>query len=114
MTSISFFRFEGLRQKLWAFSQMQSARRPLGAVPGIGFHKLLGTGSREGFHPFPNFSVYAILATWPSVDEGRARIADNAVFTRYRKHSLESWTVYLGATQSRGRWAVLKFRVRGL
>lgn len=103
--SLSFFRFEGLGSKLWAFSQMQFARRPLAAVPGIGFHKLLGSGTREGFHPFPNFSVYAILATWPSLEEGRARIADDAVYQRYRGHAAEHWTVFLEATQSRGRWA---------
>ncbi len=102
--SLSFFRFEGLADKLWAFSQMQFARRPLRATPDIGFHKLLGSGSREGFHPFPNFSVYAVLATWPSVETGRARMKESAVFRRYRAHAAESWTVFLGATQSRGQW----------
>ena len=102
--SLSFFRFDGPGNKIWAFSQMLLARRPLGAVPGIGFHKLLGSGTREGFHPFPNFSVYAILATWPSVAEGRVRIAESAVYRRFRAHAAEDWTVFLGASQSRGRW----------
>ena len=103
--SLSFFRFEGPGSKLWALWQMLAARRPLSAVPGIGFHKLLGSGTREGFHPYPNFSVYAVLATWPSLAEGRARIAESAVFQRYRARAVEDWTVFLGATRSRGRWA---------
>ena len=103
--SLSFFRFEGPGSKLWAFSQMLFARRPLGAIPGIGFHKLLGSGTREGFHPFPNFSVYAILATWPSLAEGQARIQDSSIYRRYRARAVEDWTVFLGATQARGRWA---------
>ena len=92
--SLSFFRFEGPGNKLWAFSQMLFARRPLGSVPGIGFRKLLGSGTREGFHPFPNFSVYAILATWPTVAEGRVRIAESEVYRRYRAHATEDWTVF--------------------
>lgn len=103
--SLSFFRFEGLGNKLWAFSQMQFARRPLGAIPQIGFHKLLGSGTREGFHPFPNFSVYAILATWPSVAVGQAAIAESPVYQRYRAHAVEDWTVHLSATQCRGQWS---------
>ena len=103
--SVSFFRFEGLGNQLWAFSQMLFARRPLAAVPGIGFHKLLGSGTGEGFTPIPNFGVYAILAAWPSLEQARESIAESAVFRRYRAHAVESWTVYLGASQCRGRWA---------
>lgn len=102
--SLSFFRFEGPANKLWALAQMQFARRPLRAVPDIGFHKLLGSGTGEGFHPFPNFAVYAILATWPSLDIARARVAESAVYRRYRSHAVEDWTIFLAATQSRGRW----------
>ncbi len=102
--SLSFFRFDGLENRLWALSQMQFARGPLAAVPGIGFHKLFGTGTREGFHPYPNFSVYAILAVWPSLAAGRAAVRDSRVYRRYRARAGESWTVFLGATQSRGCW----------
>lgn len=102
--SLSFFRFEGPGSKLWALAQMQFARRPLRAVPDIGFHKLLGSGTGEGFNPFPNFSVYAILAAWPSLDVAQARIAESAVYRRYRDHAAEDWSVFLAATQSRGRW----------
>jgi spheroidene monooxygenase len=103
--SLSFFRFNTLRDRLWAFSQMQFARGPLRRVPGIGFSKLLGTGTREGFHPFPNFGVYAILATWPDLAHAQQQVREAGVFSRYRQHASEDWTVFLQASRCRGRWA---------
>ena len=103
--SLSLFRFKSVKAKLWAFTQMQWARAPLRAEPDIGFFKLMGTGTREGFHPAPNFGVYAILATWPDLETARRRIADAPVFQRYRDTSSEDWTVYISAVSARGRWA---------
>ncbi|MEI8144739.1 MAG: spheroidene monooxygenase [Alphaproteobacteria bacterium] len=102
--SLSFFRFEGAVNRLWAFSQMQFARAPLRAMPGIGFFKLFGTGTGEGFTPIPNFGVYAILATWPSLDEAQSAVTEGAIFHRYRAHAAESATVFLSAYASRGQW----------
>lgn len=102
--SISFFRFKGLANHLWAFSQMQFARGPLSKVPGIGFHKLMGTGTGQGFTPIPNFSVYAVLATWPSMEHAKEQIKTASVFERYRQHSAENFTVYVKAYRSRGEW----------
>jgi spheroidene monooxygenase len=103
--TLSFFRFKGISNKLWAFSQMQAARRPLKALPGIGFHKLLGSGTREGFHPYPNFGVYGILACWPSMETAQEQIARARVFQNYRGHAVENCTVYLSAVRCRGQWA---------
>lgn len=103
--TLSFFRFKGVSNKLWAFSQMLAARYPLKRVPEIGFHKLLGSGTREGFHPYPNFGVYGILATWPTLDAARAQIGSAPVFQRYRDHAVETCTVYLSAVRCRGQWA---------
>ncbi|MDF1750166.1 MAG: spheroidene monooxygenase [Alphaproteobacteria bacterium] len=91
---------------------MLAARRSLKALPGIGFHKLLGSGTREGFHPFPNFGVYGILATWPSLEDAQAQIESAPVFQRYRDHAVECCTVYLSSVRCRGQWAgVLPFDV---
>lgn len=103
--TLSFFRFHGVGQRIWAFGQMLGARAPLKALPGIGFHKLMGTGTREGFHPVPNLGVYAVLATWPSLEAAQAQIRGAEVFRRYRDHSVESCTVYLSAVRCRGQWA---------
>ena len=102
--TLTCLRFERFSSKCWAFSQMQFAHRPLSRLPGLGFYKLFGTGSRESFYPYPNFSVYAILATWASLDAARAGIHDSAIFNAYRRRAAETWSVYLNATQRTGLW----------
>lgn len=102
--TLSVFRFEGLRNRAWAFSQMGLARGPISRLPEIGFWKLFGTGTGEGFTPVPNTGVYAIIATWPSRAAAEAAVKRSAVFARYRAHADEVYTLYLSATSSRGAW----------
>lgn len=101
---ISFFRFGGPVARAWALSQMLFARFAMARLPGVGFWKLFGSGSGEGFTPVPNTAVYAILTTWPSLDDARTRIAEAPVFRRYRSRASESWTVFLATSSARGRW----------
>lgn len=104
VVSISFYRFGSLSARLWAFAMMGLARGAMARTPDIGFWKLCGSGTGEGFTPKPNFGVYAILATWP--DEATAmRETSRGVFARYRDRSVEDWTVYLAPTSARGDWA---------
>lgn len=103
--TLSLFRFPGIGQRLWAFGQMAFARRALARVPGIGFWKLLGSGTGEGFTPVPNTAVYAILATWPDEAAARDATATAAVFRRYRDHAAEAWTLFLGPASARGAWS---------
>lgn len=103
--SLSLFRFGPWRDRAWAFGQMGLARRPLGATPDIGFHKLFGSGTREGFTPVPNTAVWGVLATWPDHATARARVAGAPVFARHRARACESWTVFLAPTAARGRWS---------
>jgi spheroidene monooxygenase len=102
--SLSFFRFEGVKEKAWAFGQMQFARPLLAAMPGIGFWKLFGSGTGEGFTPVPNLGAYAVMATWPGMDAARDAVAGGRAWRRYRDHASESCTVYMSAVSSRGRW----------
>ena len=102
--SLSFFRFAGPMARLWAFTQMGFARPRIARIPGIGFWKLFGSGSGEGFTPVPNTAVYGILATWPSAEAARKAVESEALFQRYRAKAAESWTVYLEATSARGAW----------
>ena len=104
VVSISFFRFQSLSAKLWAFSQMQFARRHLKALPGLEFFKLFGSGTGEGFTPIPNFGVYAILGVWPNEAQARAQIEGNTIFARYHDHSAEAAHLYMKPYSVRGRW----------
>ncbi len=103
--SLSFHRFSGLRNRLWALGMMGAARLPMARIPDIGFWKLCGSGSGVGFTPIPNTAVYAILATWPDADTARQRTRLDPLFARYRARAAETWTVFLTPTSSRGDWS---------
>lgn len=103
--SISFFRFSTPIARLWALVQMGAARVSLPKTPDIGFWKLLGSGTGEGFTPIPNTGVYAILATWPSLEAAKRQTTESATFKRYQNHASEHWTVFLNAASVRGNWA---------
>lgn len=104
VVSLSFYRFRGVWPRFWAFTQMQLARGPMARTPGIRFSRTLGTGSGDGFDPWPNFSVYAHLATWDGEDQAREALESAPVFTRHRRMAQESWTLFLAPSRAKGRW----------
>lgn len=103
--SLSFYRFSGLRNRLWAFQMMGAARRPLAAISEIGFWKLFGSGKGEGFNPTLNPKTFAILATWDDPETARATLEENKLFQRYAARADENWSVILTPSSSRGEWA---------
>ena len=103
--SLSLFRFPSIPARFWVFGQMGLARRELRRTPDLLQWKLCGSGTGEGFTPIPNTAVYAILATWPSQEIARLRVAEAPVWARWRAHAAEDWTVFLAATSVRGQWA---------
>ncbi|MDX8353183.1 spheroidene monooxygenase [Cognatiyoonia sp. IB215182] len=102
--SLSFYRFSGFAGRVWALMMMGAARRPLARMPDIGFWKLCGSGTGEGFTPVPNTGVYAILATWPDAETARARTQEG-IFARYTRRADENWTVFLTTQTARGQWS---------
>jgi spheroidene monooxygenase len=70
-----------------------------------GFVKLCGSGTGFGFTPRPNWSVWAIFAVWPDEHQAQDAIRQHPVIARWRRHSAESWTVFLQPTTSRGSWS---------
>ena len=103
--TLSLFRFPTLAGRLWVFTQMALARLDIRRTPDLMQWKLCGSGTGEGFTPVPNTEVWAILATWPSEEIARERIATAPVWARWRKRAAEDWTVFLAATSVRGQWA---------
>ena len=102
--SLSLFRFATVTDRLWALAMMGAARFALPKVPGIGFWKLCGSGTGEGFTPVPNTAVYAILATWDDLDTARAQVANAPLWQRYRARAAEDWTLFLTPISARGVW----------
>jgi spheroidene monooxygenase len=103
--SLSFFRFSSVTDRLWALAMMGAGRFAMPRVPGIGFWKLCGSGTGEGFTPLPNTAVYAILATWPDEKTARRQTAEAGIYRRYRRRAAEDWTVFLTPTSARGVWS---------
>ena len=103
--SLSFYRFDSPSARIWALWMMGAARRHMARVPGLGFWKLCGSGTGEGFTPLPNTSVYAILGTWPDPETARSGIAGAPVFRRYAARAAEGWSVILMPRSARGRWS---------
>jgi len=104
VVSLSFYRFRGAWPKFWAFTQMQLARGPMARTPGVRFSRTLGTGSGDGFDPWPNFSVYAHLAAWNEEDQAREALENAPVFARHRRRAEECWTLFLAPSRAKGRW----------
>ena len=113
IVTISFFRFQRWPARLWALYMMGRARFSLPKIPGIGFWKLCGSGTGEGFTPLPNTAVYAILATWPDEETARAQITHAPLFDLYRDHAAEDWTVILETASARGVWSGKAFSPTG-
>ena len=104
-TSLTLFRFASLPSRLWVLGQMVLARLALARMPEVGFYKLCGSGTGQGFTPKPNTAVLAILATWPDPDTARRLITTAPVFHRWQTHATESWTILLEPTSARGLWS---------
>jgi spheroidene monooxygenase len=84
---------------------MGAARLSFMAMPEVGFWKLCGSGMDEGFTPIPNTAVWASLATWPSEDIARDRVAHAPVYRRWRDRSDEDYTLFLSPASARGKWS---------
>ena len=105
VVSLSFYRFDGVMARAWAFAMMGLARPAMARLPGVQFWKLCGSGVGEGFTPIPNLGVYAILCTWPNLATAQRAQAEARIFARYRARASESWTVYMSADSVRGAWS---------
>lgn len=103
--TLSLFRFSSGTSRLWAFAMMGGARLFMPRVPDIGFWKLCGSGTGEGFTPRLNPDVYAILCTWPDQATAKARLAETPVFRWYGTRATETWTLFLSPVSARGEWS---------
>lgn len=84
---------------------MGLARPHMRRLDNVGFWKLCGSGTGEGFTPIPNTAVYSILATWPDEQTARQQTQSAKIFRRYRNRASESWTIFLAPISSRGAWS---------
>jgi len=105
VTTITFFKYKSLTQKVWAFGMMQFAHRQLSNVEGLEFYKLLGTGRGNGFNPYPDWSTYALLLTWSNQSAAEVFFNTSKLIHLYRTHSTEISTIYMRNIISKGEWS---------
>ena len=86
-------------------AQMALARRALARLPGLQFHKLLGSGGgSRGVSMRPDFSTWVILGVWTDVAAAGA-FAFTPLASTWRAVAEEWWTISLSTLRARGRWS---------
>ncbi|MEM9339143.1 MAG: DUF3291 domain-containing protein [Bacteroidota bacterium] len=83
---------------------MQFAHSSLKNSKGLRFYRLLGSGKGEGFNPFPDWSVYALLQVWDSEAHANEFFSHSDLIQRYRAKTREVWTIYMRSMVAKGLW----------
>lgn len=104
VATITFFRYSGMK-KIWALQQMQTAKKPLGRIPGLEFFRLLGSGHGNGFSLKPDFSTFSLLCSWENLQAAQSFFNDSSVFASFEDHAAEYWTIYMHTLVSHGKWS---------
>lgn len=104
ITTLTFFKYSGFRNKVWAFWMMQFAHSSLEGVKGLKVYKLMGSG-KDGFNPMPDWSVYALLQIWDSEADAKVFFETSHLMKRYREKSTEQWSVYMRSITAKGEWS---------
>ncbi|PZX18909.1 spheroidene monooxygenase [Palleronia aestuarii] len=101
--TLSVFRFDTIRARVWAFAQMGFARLDFHLMKRCSFWKLCGSGGERFATADPR--IYAILAVWDDAETARRTTEDARIYRRWRRHAVEDYTLFLQATQVRGHWS---------
>ncbi len=104
ITTISFFRFSSLRDKLWGFQMMQFAHKDIAKAEGLTFYRLMGSGKGKGFNPLPDWSVYSLLQVWDSEDAAQFFFESSHLMQQYSNHTSEIFTLYMKNISAGGTW----------
>jgi len=103
--TLTLFRFGPWRDRLWAFKQMGVAPPVLDSVPGLRFHRLLGTGSGDGFSPWPDTHDIGLLQVWANEAAAEAYFADHALHRDLVERGTEHYRMDLLPEHGHGHWA---------
>lgn len=107
VTTLTFFRYASLTNKVWAFGMMQFAHKPLAKEKGLLHYKLMGSG-KDGFDPFADWSVYALLQVWESEEAANRFFDSSTLYQRYVDKTTQQWVIFLRSIKAKGTWAGVK------
>lgn len=105
ITTITFFRFHGFSNQLWAFGQMQFAHAHLAKAAGLSFYKLMGSGANDGFNPYPDWTTYALLGIWENESVAKFFFNKSEIIKKYHDHASEQWTIFMKNIKATGEWS---------
>jgi len=105
ITTFTLFRFSNFKSRLWALGQMQFAHFFIAKSPGLIFYKLMGSGRKNGFSLFPDWSVYALLGVWENEQAAYDFFNHSKIYKRYQELSFEQWTIFMKPIQTKGLWS---------
>lgn len=105
ITTLTFFRYQSLVSKIWAFGMMQFAHQYLREVEGMTFYKLVGSGKGLGFNPFPDWSVYGLLQVWLKDEHARHFFDSSELIKKYDRQSVEKATIFMKNISAHGQWS---------
>ncbi|NUO03005.1 MAG: hypothetical protein HUU01_20545 [Saprospiraceae bacterium] len=104
IVTVSFFRYQGIRRRWQAFTQMGRSRQLLQGIEGLQFAKMLGSGGGNGFSIRPNLGVYGLLGVWENESAARQFFSEHATAVQLKNQSTENWTVFMRTAKSHGSW----------
>tara|TARA_B100001093_G_scaffold141058_1_gene133514 strand:- start:47 stop:748 length:702 start_codon:yes stop_codon:yes gene_type:complete len=104
ITTISFFKFSTLYNKIWGFVMMLLAHNDLYKVKGLSFYRLMGSGKGKGFNPFPDWSVYSLIQVWESEEVANEFFKSSILIKKYKSHTVEIYTLYMENIAAVGTW----------
>lgn len=104
ITTLTFFKYPSLKEKIWAFGMMQFAHSPLKKTKGLEFYKLLGSG-KENFNPRPDWSVYGLLQVWENKESAHHFFKSSSLYKSYENHSAQQLTFYMKCIKAHGLWS---------
>lgn len=105
ITTLTFFKYNTLRTKIWAFGMMQYAHQDLSNVAGLEFYKLMGTGNKSGFNPFPDWSTYCLLQVWKTDADAEHFFENSRLMGRYKNKTSGQITYFLKNIAAHGLWS---------
>lgn len=104
ITTISFFKYNTFKSKLWGFKMMQFAHKDLAKVEGQSFYRLMGSGKGLGFNPLPDWSIYCLLQVWDSEKEANCFFSSADLVKRYQENTSELFTLFMRNISAGGTW----------
>ena len=103
-TLLSFFQYEGFKNKWHALGRMGRPPIVLNQVDGLSFFKPLGTGSGNGFSIKPDFSTFGFVAVFDSEEIAKDFLKTETI-QEYTKTAKSYSHILMHTIKSHGQWS---------